>query len=440
MRRGGIDAGITVIVTVVLLFGLSTPSLAESLSLTPASGTPQLYETGTVQTVRQLVQCGSMIYAVGAFTKIEWHGTVYDRSNAFSFSAISPFTVSSWDPDVKGEVDSVALSSDCTVAYLGGSFSGVGHTSAENLAAVKTSTGDVISSFGHSANGEVDTLLDFGGRLIAGGYFTSVNGSRADPYMASLNTTTGENDGFVSLGISGNYHFCVGSSCAAGNPTRVYNQQLSPQGGLDLVEGDFTSVAGEPRQQVFMINLNGAKAVLTGWNVPLFDEHCQFSDPFYVRAASWSPNGATIYAGSTGLYPDDWNGTYPMTGPCDAAMAFPATETSVHPIWMNYTGCNSLYATAASATVAYFGGHEQYSENADGCKFAGPGAVVAPGIEGLSAKTGQITFNPTRGRGHGADDMVVTTAGLWIASDNFDNTNECGHESNHAGICFFRYS
>ena len=39
-------------------------------------------------------------------------------------------------------------------------------------------------------------------------------------------------------------------------------------------------------------------------------------------------------------------------------------------------------------------------------------------MEGLSPATGLLTFNPTRARGQGADDMLVTSAGLWIASDN----------------------
>jgi hypothetical protein len=35
--------------------------------------------------------------------------------------------------------------------------------------------------------------------------------------------------------------------------------------------------------------------------------------------------------------------------------------------------------------------------------------------------------------------MLVTSAGLWIASDNFHNANQCGGVNNHAGICFLPY-
>jgi hypothetical protein len=45
----------------------------------------------------------------------------------------------------------------------------------------------------------------------------------------------------------------------------------------------------------------------------------------------------------------------------------------------------------------------------------------------------------SRGRGVGADDMLLTSAGLWIASDNLAGVNQCGGVSGHAGICFLPY-
>ena len=35
--------------------------------------------------------------------------------------------------------------------------------------------------------------------------------------------------------------------------------------------------------------------------------------------------------------------------------------------------------------------------------------------------------------------MLITSAGLWIASDNFDDSEMCGGVSGHAGICFLPY-
>jgi hypothetical protein len=407
------------------------------VSSTPAAGTPQLAPTGTTEQVRQLAQCGGTMYAVGSFTSIKRYSSTFTRTNAFSFSATSPYMVTSWDPEVNGTVNSIAFSPDCSIAYLGGAFTSIGGTAVKNIAAVSTSTGAVISTFGHSANGQVETLLYYNGHLLTGGYYTSINNGTADSYMTSLNPSTGKDDGFIHLSISGNYQFPGVDS----NPTRVYNQQLSNSGTLDLVEGDFTSVGGQPRQQMFMLNLSGSTAAVTGWTTSELNTNCNYNEPFYAQAASWSPNDSTIYVATTGYKPaGSPAGATPRTGPCDAAIAYPSTQTSVTHKWINYTGCDSLYSTAADASTAYFGGHERWSMNPNDCDAQGPGAISAPGMEGLDPGTGALTFNPTRARGLGADDMLVTSAGLWIGSDNENNSVECGGVASHAGICLLPYA
>ena len=283
----------------------------------------------------------------------------------------------------------------------------------------------------------METLLTVGSHVLTGGYFTAINGSSANPYFTSLNTTTGTDDGFLHLSISGNYQFPGVSS----NATRVYNQQLSHGGTLDLVEGDFTSVGGQPRQQIFMLNVSGTTAAVTPWTSAEFSGPCATVEPFYLQAASWSPDDSQIYIATTGYHPyNEPTGSFPRTGLCDAAAAFPATQASVSHLWVNYTGCDSLYSTAADASTVYIGGHERWASNPNGCDFAGPGAIAAPGMAGLSPATGALTFNPTRDRGLGADDMLLTSAGLWIASDNFDGTSRCAGVYGFAGICFLPYS
>jgi hypothetical protein len=421
------------------------------VSATPAN-TPQLYGSDNpVQQVRQLVQCGDTMYAVGTFNEIKKGSTTYARSNIFSFSATAPYNVTSWAPSVNGIVNTIAFSGgNCADAYIGGKFTSVNGTKVANIAEIDTTTGNVVTSFGHTANGQVETLLGvtLGGvsHILAGGYYTTINGSSADKYMTSLNPATGKDDGFLQLNISGNYLFCTPGSkteCATSqnNPTRVYNQQLSPDGTLDLVEGDFTSVGGQARQQIFMLNLTTTPATVTGWTSSQFNGECYYTEPFYIQAAAWSPDQSTIYIATTGYHPNGGpTGKTARTGLCDAAAAFPATQSSVSDIWVNYTGCDSLYAAAADSSTAYFGGHERWSQNPDDCDAAGTGAISAPGMEGLSPATGNLTFNPTRARGLGADDMLLTSAGLWIASDNQNNANQCAGKYGHAGICFLPYS
>jgi len=427
----------------------------------PATSTPHFpATTSTTEVMRQIAQCGNTMYGVGTFSTIKRGSTVYTRNNIFSFSALSPYEVTSWDPNVNGTVNSITFSADCSDAYIGGKFTTVGTTTVKNIAEIDTATGAVVSTFGHSASAKIETLLNYNGHIVAGGYFTGINGNSADPYLASLNPATGKDDGLIHLNISGNYQF----PGVATNSTNIYNQALSHSGALDLVMGDFTSVGGLPRQQIFMLDLSTNPATVTGWTSPQWDGsqgeatpqnpnngypyQCATVEPFYIHAASWSPDDSTVYIATTGYRPNGWpTGSYPRTGLCDVAAAFPSTQTSVLDDWINYTGCDSLYATAADASAAYFGGHERWSQNPNGCNFwGGPGpAVNAPGMEGLDPASGNLLLNSqgtalyTRARGKGADDMLITSAGLWIASDNYQNSQTCNGVQGLSGLCFLPY-
>ena len=189
---------------------------AGPVTANPAN-TPQLNANGSVEQVRQLVQCGSTMYAVGTFTSIKHNSTVYTRNNVVSFGATAPYNVTSWSPNVNGIVNSIAFNgTNCADAYIGGKFTAVNGTKVANLAEVSTSgTGALVTAFGHTANGQVETLLGVSGHILAGGYYTTINGS-TKKYMTSLSPTTGKDDGFISLNISGNYNFPARNNPHAG--------------------------------------------------------------------------------------------------------------------------------------------------------------------------------------------------------------------------------
>jgi hypothetical protein len=436
----------------------AAPALAQAgpVSPTPAVGTPTLVNTKATEQIRQIVPCGGTMYAVGTFTEVAQNGVTVDRSNVFSFSATSPFTVTSWAPSVNGTVNSIAFNgSNCADAYIGGQFTAVNGTAVANLAEIDTSAGNVVPGFGdHASGGHVDTILAVNGHLLVGGTFTAVNGNKGvNPYYASLSPVTGKDDGFVHLGVSGHIVF----PGVKANSTEVYNQQLSHGGTLLLVEGDFTSAGGLNRRQILMLSVSGATATVTGWSSPEFDGsnptafpyyNCAASHPFYIHAAAWSPDDSAVYIAATGFHPYNWNGTFPLVGLCDAAAAFPATQKEVTHAWINYTGCDSLYSAAADASAVYVAGHNRWFDNPDACNKEGPGAIPAPGLAGLTpgASGGALITNPagtaglySRSRGRGADDMLLTSAGLWIASDNLKGANRCGGVSGHAGICLLPY-
>jgi hypothetical protein len=416
------------------------------VSPVPAGGTPELATTGTTEQVRQLVQCGSTMYAVGTFTEISQSGIKYPRSNVFSFSANAPYAINPWQPQVNGTVNSIALDSGCRHAYIGGRFTSVDGKPAHNIADIRTYNNTMVDTWAHDASSKVNTvLLTPNGHLLVGGQFTSINGSSAHAYYASLSPATGKDDGYLDLNVSGHYSY----SGVQPNSTTVYNQQLSPDGAHVLVEGIFTSVEGNPRQQIFMLNL-GTHGNVSDWDSSEFSQFCSVGHPFYIKAAAWSPDQSTIYIADTGFVPDGWKGTFPFTGLCDAVAAFPGTRVGgLSHEWVSYTGCDSLYSVAADTSAVYVGGHERWADNANGCNHAGPGSLPAPGMGGFTPGPagGALLENSSRtaglysrGRGLGADGMLITGTGLWIASDNFEGTDTCGGVSGHAGICFLPYS
>ncbi len=150
MKRRLAIACLTIVIAVTTAMALGSPASAAAggpVGVTSATWTPSLVATGSVEQVRQLVQCGNTMYAVGAFTQIKQAAptiVTVTRNNAFSFSATTG-QLTSWNPNVNGKVDSVALSPDCSTAYLGGAFTQVGGVAKSHLAAVSTATGAVNS-------------------------------------------------------------------------------------------------------------------------------------------------------------------------------------------------------------------------------------------------------------------------------------------------------
>jgi hypothetical protein len=429
------------------------------VSPSAAPGTPQLNKVGkgkaNQEVIRELVPCGNNMYAVGRFTSIKHGTTIYSRNNIFSFKKTAPFTVTSWAPNVNGQVNAIAFKgSNCSRAYIGGSFTSVNGTAAANIAEISTSSGNVISTFGHSANNAVWTMVYAKGHLLTGGDFHFINGSK-NPFMASLSPVTGKDDGFIHLNISGDYDYCAagGKPCTNSHHSQAYNQQLSHSGNLDLVEGRFTSVGGQPRQQIFMLNLAGSKATVTGWTSPEWDGSNKSAFPlyqcwpnmaFYVRSAAWSPNDSTVYLANTGFRPAQNPAKGARTGLCDSVSAWPATQATVHHNWIEYSGCDSYYSVAADNGAVYAAGHPRWAMNSNACNSEGPGAVPDQGLQGLNPANGNVLtsggtalYSMTRAN---AGYMLITGAGLWIGSTDRYTLNRCGNtKARHTGICFLPY-
>jgi hypothetical protein len=327
----------------------------------------------------------------------------------------------------------VACAPDGSV-LLGGVFTAVGTTTTgiRNIARVDNLTGAALPFTPSPVfGGRVAHIEVIGNRAIVGGYFTN--------YLRSIDPLTGLNDNYingstVNVPITGNYVYTGVSA----NPTRVWNMAVSPDQTAILLTGDFTKVGGWHHEQIVRINLGTTPAV-SGWAPTELYLHCATVEPFYAQDVAWSPDMTKIYTATTGykLYNDTSPRSHARTGPCDAALAYQATnqtEFAGH-TWVNYTGCDSLFAVAADATTVYIAGHERYIDNPNDCDHLGTGGRAQPGLGELDPTSGHSLAGPSRGRGLGADDLLLNSYGLFIASDNQANTSTCAGVSAKMGIC-----
>jgi hypothetical protein len=389
------------------------------VSANPVNFTPNLEDDGVVKNAAAyaVAQLGNTMFVGGSFHKVtnSSRTVTYTRSNFLAFSA-STGAVAPLAPTFDGAV--WALRVNGSSLYVGGDFKQVNGVARRGLVKLDASTGAIDPTFKPIIKwGNVTEIRLVGGRLLIGGTFPK--------RLAALNPTTGADTGYLAPGISGSIASNAGS-------TRVYRFAVNPAGDRLVAIGNFTTVAGEPRRQAFMLRL-GATATLSPWHPHALDLTCKSSDviPVYLRDVDFSPDGSYFVFVSSGNAARTGD---VGTAVCDSASRFETgDETSAAtPTWINYTGGDTLHAVAATGATVYVQGHQRWMDNPFGADFAGPGAVSRPGIAALDPLTGKaLSWNPTKTRGIGGKDFLATSTGLWVASDGNRFANEF-----RAGIAF----
>jgi hypothetical protein len=402
----------------VLVLGLLAPSAASAaisqpavVNPDPANFTPNLEDDGVVKNsaVYAIAQSGNTMFVGGAFHKVtnSARTVTYTRSNFLAFSA-STGAVNAMTPTFDGAI--WALLANGSSLYVGGNFKNVNGVAHRGLVKLNASTGAVDPTFKPVIKwGNVTEIRLVGGRLLIGGTFPK--------RLAALDPTTGADTGYLALGISGSIASNAGS-------TRVYRFAVNPAGDRLVALGNFTSVAGEPRRQAFMLRL-GATATLSPWHPPVLDHQCSSTDtPVYLRDVDYSPDGSYFVLVAAGYVPKTGD---LGTAVCDAAARWESADESstARPTWVNYTGGDTLHSVAATGATVYVQGHQRWMDNPFGADSAGAGAVSRPGIAALDPGTGKaLSWNPTKTRGVGGKDFLATSTGLWVGSDGNRFKNE----------------
>ncbi len=356
--------------------------------------------------VASIAQVGNQMILGGSFTtaRNDDSQTQVTRNRLLAFDADTGQISTTFRPDPDGAVSAVIPAGDGVSVYVAGSFSSIGGVARTNVARVRVSDGAVITAFdAGSVTGRVKDLRLAGGRLWLAGMFTHVEG-RAQKGLATVNPTTGAFDPYMRLTIAGVHN---------GGYTGLRKIDVSPDGSRLVGIGNFDTLDGVKNRQLFMLDLSGATATPSQFRTTFYETTCNRVFDSYMRDLDFSPDGSFFAITTTGAYGGS-------TTACDTTARFEtaATGADVRPSWVDTTGGDTTYAVEITDSVVYTGGHARWQNNPFAGDRAGPGAVSRPGIAALDPLNGlPLSWNPTRTRGVGVFDFLVTSRGLWVASD-----------------------
>lgn len=162
---------------------------------------------GSVNALALSADSGTL-YVGGAFTCIgtldEFNVCTGDIQNKIAaFDTAGAGSLLPFNPDIDGDVNAFALSSDGTpTLYVGGAFTNVGASPRDSLAAFDmTDNVGTLLAFDPNVNDTVNALalsLDET-TLYATGSFTKINGVLPQQYLAAFNSTTGATRNFKTV-------------------------------------------------------------------------------------------------------------------------------------------------------------------------------------------------------------------------------------------------
>jgi hypothetical protein len=404
--RGIAAAGIAVTMAVT---GMGTanasPALGQVVLTNPVNYTPNITNGAAYKSA----EANGMLYVGGSFTSVTaTNGTAFTRNHILAFNA-GTGAISAFAPNVNGAVWAIVPSG--TSLYIGGAFSSVNGIARRGLAKIDATTGAVDQFFNAGlTSGNVTEAALVKGRLIISGTFPKK--------ILAVNPTSGANTGYINVAVTG-------SVASNAGPVEVYRFAVDPAGTRLVGVGNFTTVGGATHYRAFMLNLETTAATVSAWRYTPLQQMCAADSlADYMRDVDFSPDGSYFVFVSTGFVPLSGQIGIAL---CDATARFETANLSpTRPTWINYTGGDTLHSVAVTDKAVYVQGHQRWLDNPQGRDNAGPGAVSRPGIGAIDPIGGKaLAWNPTKDRGVGGKDLLVTSRGLWVASD----TAHIGHET-----------
>jgi len=419
--------------------GNTAPQPGRIVSDEPGTMTPDILD-GTVYSIAKV---GDMVVVGGQFTQVQNANTstTLTRVGVLAFNATSGQVSTAFAPNPLGTVYKVLPAADGKSVYVAGSFtSAAGQSTPGRIFKINVSTGVVDPTFvAPNISGDIRDLELVGNHLFVAGKMTHFNGI-AQKAMGTLYADTGKRDPYFNAVIDGLHRTGV-----AGDVTDVLQISVNKQNTQLMAVGNFTTVDGQSRSQIAKFDISNAGAApadpnahqaLSTWSTNLYTAACSSKFDTYLTDVEYSPDGTYFVVSTTGA----WGGSQSNSGTigCDVVARFEsaATTSATPATWTAYTGGDTTWTVEVTNNVVYTGGHMRWQNNPSAGDTAGQGAVSREGIAALNPVNGMpYSWNPTRARGVGVQDMLATSDGLYVGSD----TELLGHTTGntyHARIAY----
>ncbi len=390
--------------------GAPAPQTGKIVSDEPGTNAPNILD-GTVYSIAKV---GNTIVVGGQFTQAQNYNTstTVTRNNVLAFDATTGRLVSSFAPDPNGTVYKVLPAADGQSVYVAGAFSSAaGQAMPGRLFKINVTTGAVDPSFtAQTISGDIHDLELVGNHLFLGGKFTHINGI-AQRALGTVYADTGRRDPYFNAVFTGTHN------ANAGSITNVGQLSINKQNTQLVAVGNFTTIDGQARRQIVKFNVGNTPTVvdatvhqtLSPWTTNMFTQACSASFDTYMTDVQYSPDGTFFVVSTTGAY-GGYTASMAGTSGCDVVARFEdnATPTAAA-TWTAYTGGDTTWSVEVTDRAVYVGGHQRWQNNPTAGDTPGQGAVSREGIAALDTVNGlPYSWNPTRARGVGVEDMLAT--------------------------------
>ena len=282
--------------------------------------------------------------------------------------------------NTNGTVEAVAVSTDGSTVFLGGTFTTVNGEARANLAAVDATTGAVLPGWSANTTGSsptVHSLAVHGSRLYVGGRFTDIEGAGRSKF-AAVDTTSGD----------------VVPEFDPAPDGAVREVVVTPGGGTVFAGGGFTKLGGADRE-------NRAGAVDTNGTALPFDP--VVDDSTGVVTMALSEDGSRVFL-STQHY--------------NRVAAYDWAKSN-QPVW-TVRGNGNTQAMAVSDAQVYLGGHYKRIHG-----------LTRPYLSSVDVDNGKLTSWDTRCSGARMGVWALTIRGSRLhvggGFEQFGGTSQRGY-------------